>query len=193
MNRGAVMDLSHLGGHLNKTHIDTGAITWLRQNTGRPIPYFLDVGCSVGGNLDIAESAGYIVYGIEGDYSLLQAGKVSRPHRVVFTDFTKTWFQFQLQFDVIWCVEVAEHIPEEFCENMLKTFSDNLLPEGRLVFTSNDGPGINHVNRKPESWWMEKMCQHGLKKNEYLTGLLRKNSTMERDFIRSSGSVFTFS
>jgi 2-polyprenyl-3-methyl-5-hydroxy-6-metoxy-1,4-benzoquinol methylase len=178
----------HLGGHLNMTHVDEGALLWLQS---RGVKTLLDVGCSVGGQVSCAVKLGMDAWGLEGDYSLLQSGLIEEPSRVLFTDFTKTWAQMPVQFDAIWCVEVAEHIEERYLPNLLKTFRNNLKEGGTLVFTANDGPGMNHVNLKPIFWWKAVLCDSELEFSPDLTKELVTASTMQREFIKNTGMVFT--
>lgn len=179
--------MSHLGGHLNITHIDCGALEWLKDQGTKTL---LDIGCSVGGQVHQAILLGMNAYGLEGDYSLLQEDKLKVPHRIFFSDFTKTFVQMPILFDAIWCVEVAEHIEEKHLLNLFFSIYRNLKLGGYLVFTANEGPGIHHVTRKPAEWWIRSLRHEGLEFNEALTKDLRAASTMEREFIRDTGMVF---
>jgi hypothetical protein len=48
----------HLGGHLNKTHVDEGALDFLIENFD--IATMLDIGCGTGGMLDLAHDLSLI-------------------------------------------------------------------------------------------------------------------------------------
>jgi 2-polyprenyl-3-methyl-5-hydroxy-6-metoxy-1,4-benzoquinol methylase len=181
------INLSHVGGHLNITHQDAGAINWLKWKGCKTL---LDIGCSVGGQIDVALQSGLEAYGIDGDYSLTTNPKTQHLNRIYFNDLTKTYITLPIRFDAIWCCEVAEHIEEQYVGNLMKTISENLLPGGILVFTSNEGPGINHVNCKPQLYWIALLDQYGLKYFPEYTLELRTYSTMEREFIKNTGNVF---
>lgn len=168
------------------THVDVGALKWLKRNGVRT---FLDVGCSVGGQVKEALELGLNAFGLDGDFSLLHEGHLLVPDRIVFSDLTKTKTVFPVKFDAVWCVEVAEHVEEKYLGNLLGTLSDNLERGGKLVFTANDGPGINHVNLKPMEWWIETLKVFGLDHNQFLTDEMRSESTMVREFIRNTGIV----
>jgi 2-polyprenyl-3-methyl-5-hydroxy-6-metoxy-1,4-benzoquinol methylase len=182
------MDLSHVGGHLNMTHTDEGALNLLKN---WQVTSMLDVGCSVGGQVKLACDMGIDAYGIDGDYSLLQAGSLLIPERIFFCDFTKSHVEFPFQFDAVWCVEVAEHIEEAYTLNLIKTISCNLKQYGILVFTANSGPGIHHVNIKPVEWWMNLLSESGFIYEKSLTEYLKALSTMSREFIQETGMVFS--
>jgi len=172
---------------MDVTHTDQGALCWL-QSMG--VTTFLDVGCSIGGQVELAVKMGLDAYGIDGDYSLLNRGLIKIPERIYFTDFTKTAALLPLKFDAVWCVEVAEHIQEDSTPNLLKTLSQNLKTEGYLIFTANEGPGIHHVNLKPPAWWKEALAKYDLVEDQLLTEELKKTSTMKREFIKTTGAVF---
>ena len=61
----------HLGGHLNRTNIDTGALEWL-LDTFNP-KSFLDIGCGPGGMVQEALNQGLDARGIDGDPSVVQS------------------------------------------------------------------------------------------------------------------------
>jgi len=182
------MNYPHLGGHLDMTHLDEGALKWLMQLGCRSL---LDVGCSVGGQVALAHRLGMNAYGIEGDYSLLQESKAICPERMVFTDITKVVFVFPAPFDATWCIEVAEHIEEQYTGNLLSTISANLMVDGKAVMTANQGiSGFHHVNLKPREWWIDQAIRHGLIYDEAMTAELKSASTMAREFIQNTGMVF---
>ena len=57
----------HLGGHLNKTHIDEGALDYLIKKF--EIQSMLDIGCGPGGMIGVARAKGLDAWGIDGDPS----------------------------------------------------------------------------------------------------------------------------
>ncbi len=68
--------------------------------------------------------------------------------------------------DLICCVDVLEHIEEEFLENVLKDLKKITQKIG--YFTISTGPaqktladGRNaHLIQKPPSWWLVRMCKY---------------------------------
>ena len=57
----------HLGGHMNKTHVDEGAFKWL-LSTG--VGSFLDIGCGPGGMVELANKHRVRAIGVDGDYTV---------------------------------------------------------------------------------------------------------------------------
>lgn len=179
--------MKHLGGHLGVTHVDTGALAWLKRNG---VNTLLDVGCSMGWQVEAARKIGIDTYGFDGDYNLVNNPNVKCLDYIFFNDLTKACPKFPVIFDGIWCCEVAEHIEEKYTDNLLGMIYNNLKYGGYLVFTANEGPGVHHVNRKPLTWWREKLKDFGLFWDENLTNGLVTCSTMEREFIRKTGNVY---
>lgn len=179
--------MNHLGGHLGITHTDSGALDWLKE---KGVETLLDVGCSVGWQVELANMMGIQAWGLDGDYSLVDNPNTKWLSRIFFSDLTKCDPVFPTRFDAVWCVEVAEHIEEKYTDNLLSTLASNLEWNGLLVFTANEGPGIHHVNLKPESWWIQRLAEFSLIHDPKLTIEIRSRSTMQREFIRNTGNVF---
>jgi|1186.fasta_scaffold00167_2 SAM-dependent methyltransferase len=65
-------------------------------------------------------------------------------------------------FDLAYCFEVAEHVPEQLADRLvgfLAGLSDT------IVFTAappGQG-GTGHVNEQPMSYWIEKFARHGIR------------------------------
>lgn len=178
--------MNHLGGHCDVTHVDEGALLWLRDNGHKT---FLDVGCSVGGQVGKALELGFDAYGFDGDYSLTVNPAMTNLDRILFGDITKCCPQFPVKFDAIWCVEVAEHIEAAFASNLLGMLAKNLKDDGTLVFTANSGPGFHHVHIQTMPWWIETLESFGLIYSLECTEKLREKSTMIREFIKNTGII----
>lgn len=182
----------HLGGHCYITHTDVGTLMWLKEYLQSEQPLkFLDVGCSMGWQLSLAKNTGYDVAGIEGDISIKSHNELKCKENIIWHDLTKTGLILEKQYDVIWCVEVAEHIEEKYVNNLLNTLCFNLNSNGLLVFTFCDKPdtGIHHVNIQKEEYWLNKFSDYGIIKDEGLTEILRNRTTMVREFIKETGII----
>ena len=182
--------MNHLGGHLFMTHVDIGALNYFKETS--VYSTFLDIGCSVGWQVDEALKLGFDAYGIDGDYSLVYHKNTRNLERIMFNDFSKTYLILPKKFDLIWCVEVAEHIEEQFTDNLIKTISYNLREAGSVVFTacSKENTGIHHVNIKSKEWWIDKFNKHNMVYIPEWTEDLKKYSTMKREFIQENGMIF---
>ena len=174
---------SHLPQHCNTTHVDEGALRWLLDvgcDSG-----FLDIGCATGGMVTAARKMGFDrCVGID-----LDAPKVEG---CIKHDFRDGPFKTGKSFDVVWCVELLEHIEEEFADNVLDTIVD--AEPVIIVWTAAPPgtPGRGHVNCQPIDYWLRKMVDHNIFMLDASTKEIRKASTMRKNFIRSRGYVSEF-
>ena len=101
------------------------------------------------------------------------------PVEIIVRDLTVPFENTWGNFDMALCLEVAEHIPEEFSgiflEN-LTAFSDRLLmsaaPPGQ--------DGHHHVNEQPRRYWAQKLAGLGFAYNRRASGRVLKLLEPER-------------
>jgi SAM-dependent methyltransferase len=193
-----------VGSHSWIKHIDEGALDWAlsKVTTSRNHDggLFLDVGCGMMGMVDMAIEKGMWACGIDADIRLLERDDLPNRDRLIVSDFRKTHVSLPVDFDVIWSVEVGEHIPEQYIRNYLKTITDAMDPKHShhpyyqatlLIFSAapvTGNPG--HCNEHPIKWWEEKFKHYGVFLHPEATEELRASSTMERNFIRDNGFIF---
>lgn len=71
--------------------------------------------------------------------------------------------------DVAICIEVAEHLEEQFADKLV---TDIVETEASVIlFTAakpNQG-GVNHLNLQPQEYWIEKFKKHKKRLNQRLT------------------------
>ena len=169
----------HLGGHCNVTHIDEGALDYLLENFNIETAY--DLGCGPGGMVETMIKRGISCLGIDGDYSITR----SVPCEII--DFTKNGLM-PPRASLCWSVEFLEHVEEKFMENYLPVLmSCNLL----MLTASPSEKGHHHVNVHNCDWWISKISSYGFRFLDKETQELRARSTMKRDFVRTTGMVFT--
>ena len=170
----------YAGGHCHITHIDRGVLEYLSSQKG--CNSLLDVGCGVGGQVQEALSLGWGAFGIDVDLDALGAPNVA------LIDLAQQPVVFHEKFDVVWSVETAEHIPEEFEDNYLTTLVENC--RRYLVMTASNIKMPLHVNCKPRDYWIEQLK----KKNMWYDSLgyekILEHSTMEREFLQDTGMFF---
>ena len=101
----------HLGGHLNRTNIDEGAMQWL-IDTFNP-KTFLDIGCGPGGMVDYAIECGLEAMGIDGDPEV-------KKDSIYKHDFVEGPVDIDNNYDIGWSVEFVEHVYEDYMDNYKK-------------------------------------------------------------------------
>jgi SAM-dependent methyltransferase len=119
----------------------------------------LDVGCGRGVWLAEWKRLGVAtLQGLDGEYvdrkSLLIPADQFLP-----TDISVP-IDLQRRFELVECLEVAEHVPESHAETLV----DNLVRHGDLILFSAAIPGQGgefHVNERPYSYWRQKFAARG--------------------------------
>lgn len=119
----------------------------------------LDVGCGRGVWLAEWKRQGVArLQGLDGTYVDVNTLLVPQ------TDFRATDisqpFDLQRKFELVECLEVAEHIPEGNAEALI----DSLVRHGDLVLFSAAIPGQggeHHVNERPYAYWRAKFAARG--------------------------------
>jgi len=113
----------------------------------------LDVGCGLGIWLSIAKKLGVTdVYGIEGPWLNPNQLRIE-PEFVTIQDLEQP-FHLDRSFDLVICLEVAEHLPPKTTE----TFISSLVSHGDIILFSAAIPyqgGRNHVNEQFPSYWAD--------------------------------------
>lgn len=126
---------------------------------------FLDVGCGMGQCVDTAKMLGSDARGVELHP---RPGLISHDLR---TPLPKV---FPEGADLEFCWEVAEHLPEESADTLVKSLSDNLKIGGMLVFTAAipGQQGLGHINCQIPWYWQDKFGKVGLNRSTHATAAL---------------------
>lgn len=206
----------HLGGHMNKVHVDRGSLIYMRDILG--CSNMLDIGCGPGWQVKLASDLGYgLACGIDGDWTVLPEkaedmssgykawmdessdcgseldGQKESPFFYIHDFNEKSWLPFELpyipdKFDLAWCVEFLEHVEEQYLPNVFATFKTC-----RYVVMTHAVPGQDghhHVNCQPADYWIHKFEENGFIWLPLDTERLREVSTMQKPFIKRTGMIF---
>jgi SAM-dependent methyltransferase len=132
-----------------------------------PIKSILDVGCAVGTWLHAWQQSGIAdVHGVDGGY-------VDRSQLQVPPDcFTSADLSQEIvlgrKFDLVQCLEVAEHIDADHAEILIDTIVRHAA--GNILFSAappGQG-GENHINEKPYEYWRELFRRRGYVAFDYI-------------------------
>ena len=117
----------------------------------RKPPTMFDVGSGTGCFVNTWRSNGIEAYGVD------RLPREAWPH-LFEADLTKP-FKVNKEFDLVTCVEVAEHLPIAAADILCDTLAGLLKVNGILVFTSAQPgqPGDGHVNCQPAEYWRAKL------------------------------------
>lgn len=172
----------HLSGHGNVTSVDEGAFKTILNKI--KVNSFLDIGCGPGGMVNYVNKLGIKAIGVDGDDSIIRIDRKS----FYIHDFTQGKLNLNAIFDLGWSVEFLEHVEEKFSENYFDTFKKckyifcTFAPEGK--------GGYHHVNTKNKKYWLDIFQKNGFKFNSELTEIIKKNSTIRKNFVRENGLFF---
>ena len=173
---------AHLGGHQDETHLDDGALSLMIEKFG--VQSYLDIGCGPGGMVELAASKGLKVLGVDGDFTLTR----ENPDNYLLHDFTVGPAPVEGIWDMAWSCEFLEHVEEKYMDNYMNAF----LKCKRIVVTHafpGQG-GHHHVNEQEPNYWFHHFGSRGFMLDSVTTDAVRKASTMEQRYIRTSALVF---
>lgn len=111
----------------------------------------IDVGCGQGFLLHRFKKRNIRIRGIEGS-SYAIANSVIDSNYITKHDLRKP-FSVGEKFDLCFCLEVAEHLPEAYATVLIST----LTSLSNLIVFSAAAPGqggTNHINEKPKRYWI---------------------------------------
>lgn len=119
----------------------------------------LDVGCGQGAWLSVWKKRDDIrVAGLDGHY-VNPNRLMIESEEFISADISET-FDLKRKFSLCQCLEVAEHIPEEYSDTLV----NNICSHSDVVMFSSapvGQGGENHVNEKPYSYWKQKFNERG--------------------------------
>ena len=175
---------NHLGGHFGVCHIYSGLLEYAINKLS--ITSVLDIGCGLGGMVELGMSYGLYSYGIDGDYSIVRNPILS--DSVLIHDYTIGRSGLMNGFGMVWSCEFLEHVEENYISNYMCDFQ-----LGKYIFITFAPPGKvghHHVNCKDSTYWEKVFNEYGFELDLSLTLGARGSSTMKRNFFRENGLVF---
>lgn len=153
---------------------------------------YLDVGCGTGAMVKAARQLGVDAYGVD-----------ILPHEepyLVKHDLREK-FDLGRQFDLITCIETAEHLPEESADTLCDMLEyhlagDGINSSGLLIFTAAKPfqRGEGHINCQSAEYWREKLESRKLKYDLRATNLLASvwpNTQMVTHWLEENLQIFS--
>jgi len=118
-----------------------------RLRKQRSAKTFLDVGCNLGYAVEAARQCGLSATGIEIGRGAFELARAAFPNSEFICGDITTWPAQGRQFDIVYCSEVIEHVPDfiRFSEAITALVS----PQGTLFLTT---PYASHW-RLPGDFW----------------------------------------
>lgn len=119
----------------------------------------IDIGCGLGTWLSVFNEHGLNdIVGVDGSWVEQDQLRFPREHFLV-ADLRQS-FNVEREFDLVVCLEVAEHLPIDSAE----TFVESLTRLGPVILFSAAVPlqgGINHLNEQWLDYWAELFLSRG--------------------------------
>jgi tetratricopeptide (TPR) repeat protein len=129
----------------------------------------LDVGCGVGGWVGTWLDSGADAVGVDGDY--VPRDQLCIPADRFINHDLSTPLDLGRRFDLVTCLEVAEHLPEQDAQ----TIVDSLCQHADVIAFSAAVPGqggTGHVNERWPTFWAELFANRGYRPYDLLRGQL---------------------
>ena len=155
----AEYESGHYGEYVTAREMKTEHFRW-RMNTMRPYlrpGRLLDVGCSCGYFLQVAEREGYDIQGLEFSASAIAAADPAIRPRIRQATVDELAKEYPGRYDVVTAFDFIEHLdrPKDF----LNTVWSLLSPDGTLALSTPDaGHYLRHFMRS--RWPMLQPMQH---------------------------------
>ena len=114
----------------------------------------IDLGCNLGSWLAVFKEYGIDdILGIDGNH-LIDRRKLQIPEDKFIISDLKEGFKTNKKYDLVICLELAQHIPKESSDNFIESIT-NLAPF--VLFSAAipfQGGGKSHVNEKWPGYWI---------------------------------------
>jgi SAM-dependent methyltransferase len=137
-------------------------IAQLLCDTYRPSSVF-DLGCGRGALLSEFQSLGVEAFGCDGSVAGV---RMCPPDLLVFHADLRRPLHLNKQFDLVLCIEVAEHLPARYAPRLVESMAS--LASERIAFcAAGPGePGDDHINLKSVTYWEQLFARHGFVRND---------------------------
>lgn len=129
-----------------------------------------DVGCGSGFYLKEFATRGVVAVGCEGS---AEGVRRCPPEVIVFQWDLKKPLLLNSSFDLVCCIEVAEHLPKKTAPVLVESVTK--LAGRYVVFSASppDATGDDHINCLPVEYWNVLFKNYGFSLQHAITGQLR--------------------
>jgi hypothetical protein len=167
-------------GRSNEKYVESArVITDALYDLYRP-ERLIDLGAGCGVYSHYFAAKGTDIVAIDG---VVPPPELSYPLTFHVRDLTRPFDNEWGRFDLALCLEVAEHIPDEFSG----AFLDNVIRFADRLILSAAQPGQeghHHVNTQPKRYWVAKLAQKGFAYNRRETGRVQTALMPAKDVYR---------
>ena len=137
---------------------------------------------------------GVNTFGLEGTLAFRPYLKKRLKNHFAIIDFRQK-FDLNKQVDLVTCVEVLEHIERSKAATAIKNIIRHTKPGGHIVLSTTDLGGHSHINKMPQSWWLDKILvnknlEHLPEKTQELQGLFKYEKISSAIWYRERLMIF---
>jgi len=118
-----------------------------------------DVGCAAGHWLSVYEQEGVEIIGLEGTTNALPHMRVDKS-KINIHDLREPYQNIH-NVDLVYSIEVAEHIEPEFADNYVDALTRHNSPYILMTAAHPGQGGHGHFNLQYKPYWVEKMQSKG--------------------------------
>lgn len=137
----------------------------------------VDVGCGQGAWLSVWKELGVSdIVGIDGDY--VDRGQLLFPEELFKPHDLSELFAIGRKFDLVQCLEVAEHLPEPSAATLVESLTNH----ADVVLFSAAPPGQggdHHVNEQPYDYWRALFERRGFRPYDFVRPLVAGDTDIE--------------
>ena len=156
-----------IGGHANRSNVDTTAISWARDTFN--VKSIIDVGAGLGQQVYTAKKLGFDAIGIEGDPNVIN-------EHTILHDFRDGPYHLKKIYDLAFSCEFLEHVQEKYMSNYMSIFAN--CRYAMITAAPPNWGGYGHVNEQPTEYWIEKFAEYNIIFNEEFTDKIRAITDM---------------
>jgi len=128
-----------------------------------------DFGCGPGIYVQSLRKMQQDAYGYDNDIRI----KDKENEHIYHSDILN--LDLEQKADIILCLEVAEHIPEEDSDKIVDSIKRNLNQQGMLIWTAaipGQG-GLGHINCQHKEYWVEKFAKRSMVRHSQQEQILK--------------------
>lgn len=147
----------------------------------------IDLGCAVGVYLEYMAEQGATVHGVDAHPAAIRYAAIES---ISQWDLRDPYYPPRTDYDLVLCIEVAEHLAERFADTLVESVTRCGSP---VVFTAAQPgqDGTHHVNCQPREYWRTKFDRVGYRYDAAAVDRVRRSIVPTRlDWVPRNLFVF---